>query len=89
MIDGIFRIEEMPASDCPDEFLTRIGSANVTMWRNRLADYDGKLCFSFPYISWCDDLYVTPDETVAVLVEETWEEAALEIEFDLMKKGII
>ncbi len=89
MIDGIFRIEEMPASDCPDEFLTRVGSANVTIWRNRLADYDGKLCFSFPYISWCDDMYVTPDEPMAVLVEETWEEASLEIEFDLMKKGLL
>ena len=89
MIDGIFRIEEMRAADCPDEFLTRIGSANVTMWRNRLADYDGKLCFSFPYISWCDDMYVNADEPMAVLVEETWEEAALEIEFDLMKKGLV
>ena len=89
MIDGIFRIEEMSASDCPDEFLTRVGNNNVTMWRNRLADMDGKLCFSFPYISWCDDLYVTPDEPMAVLVEETWEEAALEIEFDLMKKGLV
>jgi len=89
MIDGIFRIEEMRAGDAPDEFLTRIGSANVTMWRNRLADYDGKICFSFPYISWCDDLYVSPDEPISILVEETWEEAALDIEFDLMKKGII
>ena len=89
MIDGIFRIEEMPASECPDEFLTRVGSANVTIWRNRLADYDGKLCFSFPYISWCDDMYVDADEPMAVLVEETWEEAALDIEFDLMKKGMI
>ena len=89
MIDGIFRIEEMPASECPDEFLTRVGSANVTIWRNRLADYDGKLCFSFPYISWCGDMYVAPDEPMAVLVEETWEEAALEIEFDLMKKGLV
>jgi len=26
---------------------------------------------------------------MAVLVEETWEEAALEIEFDLMKKGLV
>jgi len=26
---------------------------------------------------------------MAVLVEETWEEAALDIEFDLMKKGMI
>ena len=89
MIDGIFRIEEMRAADCPDEFLTRVGNNNVTMWRNRLADMDGKICFSFPYISWCDDLYVTPDEPMAILVEETWEEAALEIEFYLMKKGII
>jgi hypothetical protein len=93
MIDGIFRIEEMRAADCPDEFLTRVGNANVTVWRNRLADYHGpwstKLCFTFPYISWCGDMYVDPDETMAVLVEETWEEAALEIEFDLMKKGLV
>jgi hypothetical protein len=79
----------MPASECPDEFLTRVGNANVTVWRQRLADYDGKLCFSFPYISWCGDMYVAPDEPMAVLVEETWEEAALEIEFDLMKKGLV
>jgi hypothetical protein len=89
MIDGIFRIEEMSASDCPDEFLTRVFDSNVTLWRNRLADFDGKICFSFPYISWCDDMYVAPDEPMAVLVEETWEEAALEIEFDLMKKGLV
>ena len=89
MIDGIFRIEEMSASDCPDEFLTRVFDSNVTLWRNRLADFDGKICFSFPYISWCDDMYVAPYEPIAVLVEETWEEAALEIEFDLMKKGLV
>ncbi len=89
MIDGIFRIEEISASDCPDEFLTRVFDSNVTLWRNRLADFDGKICFSFPYISWCDDMYVAPDEPMAVLVEETWEEAALEIEFDLMKKGLV
>ena len=88
-IDGIYRIEEMRADQAPDEFLTRIGNNEVTMWRQRLADYDGKVCFSFPYISWCSDMYVAPDETIAVLVEETWEEAALDIEFDLMKKGII
>jgi len=89
MIDSIFRIEEVRADECPDEFLTRIGNNNVTMWRNSLADISGKICFSFPYISWCDDLYVTPDEPMAILVEETWEEAALEIEFDMMKKGLV
>ena len=89
MIDGIFRIEEMRADECPDEFLTRVFSNNVTLWRNRLADHDGKIYFRFPYISWCDDMYVNADEPMAVLVEETWEEAALEIEFDLMKKGLL
>ena len=89
MIDGIFRIEEMRADECPDEFLTRVFSNNVTLWRNRLADHDGKIYFRFPYISWCDDMYVNADEPMAVLVEETWEEAALEIEFDLMKKGLV
>ena len=89
MIDGIFRIEEIRADECPDEFLTRVGNNNVTLWRNRLADHDGKIYFRFPYISWCDDMYVNADEPMAVLVEETWEEAALEIEFDLMKKGLV
>ena len=89
MIDGIFRIEEMRADECPDEFLTRVGNNNVTLWRNRLADHNGKIYFRFPYISWCDDMYVNADEPMAVLVEETWEEAALEIEFDLMKKGLV
>ena len=89
MIDGIYRIEEMRADECPDEFLTRVGDNEVTMWRDRLADYDGKIYFSFPYISWCDAFYVNADEPMAVLVEETWEEAALEIEFDLMKKGLV
>ena len=89
MIDGVFRIEEMSASDCPDEFLTRVGNNNVTLWRDRLADHNGQIYFSFPYISWCDAFYVRADEPMAVLVEETWEEAALEIEFDLMKKGLL
>ena len=89
MIDCIFRIEEMRADECPDEFLTRVFSNNVTLWRNRLADHDGKIYFRFPYISWCDDMYVNADEPMAVLVEETWEEAALDVEFDLMKKGIV
>ena len=88
-IDGIYRIEEMRADACPDEFLTRVFDNEVTMWRNRLADHGGKICFSFPYISWCDDMYVDADSPMAVLVEETWEEAALDIEFDLMKKGLI
>jgi len=43
MIDGIYRIEEMRADECPDEFLTRVGDNEVTMWRDRLADYDGKI----------------------------------------------
>ena len=89
MIDGIFRIEEVRADECPDEFLTRVGNNNVTLRRNRLADYNGKIYFEFPYISWCDPMYVNADEPMAVLVEETWEEAALDIEFDLMKKGLV
>ena len=35
-LDGIYRIEEMRADACPDEFLTRVGNNEVTMWRNRL-----------------------------------------------------
>ena len=89
MIDGIYRIEEMRADECPDEFLTRVGNNEVTMWRDRLADHNGKIYFSFPYISWCDAMYVDADEPMAVLVEETWEEATLDIEFDLMKKGLV
>ncbi len=89
MIDGIYRIEEMRADECPDEFLTRALGNEVTMWRNRLADHDGKIYFEFPYISWCDAMYVNADEPMAVLVEETWVEAALDIEFDLMKKGLV
>ena len=89
MIDGIFRIEEMRAEDTPYEFETRIGSANVTMRRDYDADFNGRIYFSFPNISWCDPFYVDADEPVAVLVEETWEEAALDIEFDLMKKGMV
>jgi hypothetical protein len=34
-------------------------------------------------------MYVNADEPMAVLVEETWEEAALDVEFDLMKKGLV
>ena len=89
MIDGIYRIEEMRADECPDEFLTRVGNNEVTLWRDRLADLNGKIYFSFPYISSWQSMYVDADEPMAVLVEETWEEAALDIEFDLMKKGMI
>ena len=71
MIDGIFRIEEMRADECPDEFLTPFGNNNITMWRDRLADHQGKIYFSFPYISWCDAFYVDADEPMPVYVWET------------------
>ena len=71
MIDGIFRIEEMRADECPDEFLTPFGNSNITMWRDRLADHQGKIYFSFPYISWCDAFYVDADEPMPVYVWET------------------
>ena len=96
MIDANFRIEKMRADECPDEFLTPFSNNKITMWRNPNADVDGKICFRFPYISWCDDLHVSPDQTMAVLVEETvddseviWEEDAIETEFDLVKKGLV
>ena len=89
-IDGIYRIEEMRADQAPDEFLTRMCSTTrLPCGVTALPTTTVKICFSFPYISWCSDMYVDADEPITILVEETWEEAALDIEFDMMKKGLI
>ena len=70
MYNGIYSVADMRADCTPDEFLTPFGNTEVTLWRNRFADHHGKICFSFPYISWCDDMYLDADQLVSVCFEE-------------------
>ena len=70
MSEVVMELETIKAKDAPSEFLTNIFGNPVTLWRNRLADYDGNIYFSFPYISWCDAFYIPEDEDVEIFFEE-------------------
>ncbi len=70
MYNGPYSLEDMRADATPDEFLVPFGSSEITLFRQRLADHDGKICFSFPYVSWCSDMYLDADELVTICVED-------------------
>ena len=85
MIESVKQIKTMKASDLPPTFDIQVGlfcypmeveSMDATYVYMRSTDTD-------------ETIYIPRDEEIAILVPDTWDNAALDIELDLMQKGVI
>ena len=85
MIDSVKRIETMKASDLPPTFDVLVGQTTYPM---ELQGVERGFVY---FLSTSDNmlLNVPADYEMTVLVPDTWENAATDIEFDLMQKGLI
>ena len=71
--------------DLPDTFDIRVGA---TEYPFEIVDWD----LDYVYAKSIKDnqvVNIPVDEMVTVLVPDTWENAAVDIEFDLMQKGLV
>ena len=85
MIESVKQIKTMKAIDLPDTFDVRVGT---TEYPFEIVDWD----LDYVYAKSIKDnqvINIPVDEMVTVLVPDTWENAAVDIEFDLMQKGIV
>lgn len=85
MIDSVKQIKTMKAIDLPDTFDVRVGT---TEYPFEIVDWD----LDYVYAKSIKDnqvINIPVDEMVTVLVPDTWENAAVDIEFDLMQKGLV
>ena len=85
MIESVKQIKTMKAIDLPDTFDIRVGT---TEYPFEIVDWD----LDYVYAKSIKDnqvINIPVDEMVTVLVPDTWENAAVDIEFDLMQKGIV
>jgi len=75
----------MKAIDLPVTFDVRVGT---TEYPFEIVDWD----LDYVYAKSIKDnqvINIPVDEMVTVLVPDTWENAAVDIEFDLMQKGLV
>ena len=75
----------MKAIDLPDTFDVRVGT---TEYPFEIIDWD----LDYIYAKSIKDnqvVNIPVDEMVTVLVPDTWENAAVDVEFDLMQKGLV
>ena len=85
MIVSVKQIKTMKAIDLPDTFDVRVGT---TEYPFEIVDWD----LDYVYAKSIKDnqvINIPVDEMVTVLVPDTWENAAVDIEFDLMQKGLV
>jgi|DEB0MinimDraft_10_1074344.scaffolds.fasta_scaffold46385_1 hypothetical protein len=85
MIESVKQIKTMKAIDLPDTFDVRVGT---TEYPFEIVDWD----LDYVYAKSIKDnqvINIPVDEMVTVLVPDTWENAAVDIEFDLMQKGLV
>ena len=85
MIESVKQIKTMKAIDLPDTFDIRVGT---TEYPFEIVDWD----LDYVYAKSIKDnqvVNIPVDEMVTVLVPDTWENAAVDIEFDLMQKGLV
>lgn len=85
MIESVKQIKTMKAIDLPDTFDIRVGT---TEYPFEIVDWD----LDYVYAKSIKDnqvINIPVDEMVTVLVPDTWENAAVDIEFDLMQKGLV
>lgn len=85
MIESVKKIETMRAMDLPDTFDVRVGT---TEYPFEIVDWD----LDYVYAKSIKDnqiVNIPVDEMVTVLVPDTWENASMDIELDLMTQGIL
>jgi len=85
MIESVKQIKTMRAMDLPDTFDVRVGT---TEYPFEIIDWD----LDYIYAKSIKDnqvVNIPVDEMVTVLVPDTWENAAVDVEFDLMQKGLV
>jgi len=85
MIESVKQIKTMRAMDLPDTFDVRVGT---TEYPFEIVDWD----LDYIYAKSIKDnqvVNIPVDEMVTVLVPDTWENAAVDVEFDLMQKGLV
>jgi hypothetical protein len=85
MIESVKQIKTMKAIDLPDTFDIRVGT---TEYPFEIVDWD----LDYVYAKSIKDnqvINIPVDEMVTVLVPDTWENASVDIEFDLMQKGLV
>lgn len=85
MIESVKQIKTMRAMELPHTFDVRVGT---TEYPFEVIDWD----LDYVYAKSIKDnqvVNIPVDEMVTVLVPDTWENAALDIEMDLMQKGLI
>jgi len=85
MIESVKQIVEIKANDLPPTFDVLVGQTTYAMERN--PNRDGKVRIHCTTTS--ENIYVDPDQMMVVLIPDTWENAALDIEFSLMQRGLI
>jgi len=85
MIDSVKQIKTMRAMDLPDTFDIRVGTSEYPF---EIVDWD----IDYVYAKSIKDnqiINIPADEMVTVLVPDTWDNAALDIELDLMQQGLL
>jgi hypothetical protein len=85
MIETVKQIKTMKAVDLPPTFDVQIGTFAYPMEIERMDAH-------YVYMRSTDTdetIYIPKDEEITILVPDTWENAALDIEFDLMQQGLL
>ena len=85
MIESVKQIKTMRAMDLPDTFDIRVGT---TEYPFEIVDWD----LDYVYAKSIKDnqvINIPVDEMVTILVPDTFDNAATDIEFDLMLKGLV
>jgi hypothetical protein len=85
MIESVKQIKTMKAIDLPPTFDIQVGLFTYHMERS--PDRDGKVWMHCSDTS--ENIHIDPNETISVLIPDTWENASVDIEFDLMQKGLV
>ena len=85
MIESVKQIKTMKAIDLPDTFDVRVGT---TEYPFEIVDWD----LDYVYAKSIKDnqvINIPVDEMVTILVPDTFDNAATDIEFDLMQRGLV
>lgn len=85
MIETVKSIQTMKAIDLPPTFDIRVGT---TEYPFNFEDTDGTFVYIYSVLT-DETIHIPCDEMVTILVPDTWDNAALDIEADLMIQGVI
>lgn len=85
MIDSVKRIVTVKASDLPPCFDIRVHNVDYPFELEEVGEY---LVYMKDLTSG-ESVYLNPNDLVTILVPDSWDNAALDIELDLMNRGMI